>query len=166
MKAIFLKPILGLNLLLLFVFSAFHSQATEIEILSYAEFEKRIKSDKEGTVVYNFWATWCKPCVEELPFFDSIAAKYKNEKLKVLLVSIDFESALNKRVLPFIANKNVQSEVLIFDDPAQHKWIPKIDKNWSGAIPATYIYKGKRSAFYEKSFTQQELENVVKPFIN
>lgn len=125
-----------------------------------------LQKNNDTTYVINFWATWCKPCVEELPFFDSIAAKYQNDKLKVLLVSIDFESAIEKRVLPFIKTKNVQSEVVIFDDAAQHKWIPKIDKNWSGAIPATYIYQGKKTAFYEKQFTQAELDNVVKPFLN
>lgn len=135
--------------------------AKEIEILSYQEFENRIKSDEEGTVVYNFWATWCKPCVEELPYFEKLNAE--NEDVRVVFVSLDFKSQYKRKLVPFVAEHNLQAEVLLLDAPDYNAWLGKISKKWSGAIPATLIVdnKNKRWDFYEKSFTYEELTEAI-----
>jgi thiol-disulfide isomerase/thioredoxin len=52
-------------------------------------FFKRISST-DTIYVVNFWATWCKPCVEELPIFDSLNLEVKGQAIKVLLVNLDF----------------------------------------------------------------------------
>jgi len=150
----------------LFAFLGAKPPEKELKVYTkFADFKPLLEKDNDTTYVINFWATWCKPCVEELPFFDSLASQYSNQKVKVLLVSIDFDNMVESRVKPFIESKKVKSQVVVFDDAKQHIWIPQIDKNWSGAIPATYIYRGKKSAFYEKEFTYTELENALKPFI-
>lgn len=131
----------------------------------YEDFSHLLHKNNDTTYVVNFWATWCKPCIEELPYFDQLAEAYKNEKVKVLLVSMDFTDQVKGRLKPFIKKKKVQSEVVVFDAPKPNEWIPKIDEKWSGAIPATYIYRGKEHMFYERSFDYESLESVVKPFI-
>lgn len=143
-----------------------NSAVKKVEVYTqFKDFEKYLHLSGDTTYVINFWATWCKPCVEELPFFDSLAVDMKDEKVRVILVSIDFTTYLNKRVKPFIAKNNVQSQVVVFDDADQNTWIPKISKEWTGSIPATYIYKGKKSAFYEQQFFYDELIEVVEPFL-
>ena len=79
-------------------------------------------------------------------------------------MSIDFPKMAETKLLPFIKTHNLKSEVLLLNDPDANNWINKVDSTWSGAIPATLIYKGNKRRFYEKSFSFDELENEVKQF--
>ncbi|UCE93585.1 MAG: redoxin domain-containing protein [Flavobacteriaceae bacterium] len=136
----------------------------EIEIYNYDELEKVLKSEEDMLLVVNFWATWCKPCIEELPYFEAIQKKHKSS-VKVILVSLDFPNKLDSQLKPFLNKKQIESQVILLDDPYENEWIPKVDTTWSGAIPATLlIYKGEK-AFYERSFTQEELEYELSEFI-
>jgi thiol-disulfide isomerase/thioredoxin len=123
-----------------------------------------LSQKNDTTYVVNFWATWCVPCVEELPNFEKLNEKYKGAKVKVILVSLDMPKQAESRLLPFIEKRKLQSKVILMRDPDQNTWLPKVDPNWSGAIPATVIYnKGKRK-FYEQSFTFEQLENELNNF--
>ena len=124
-------------------------------------------NQKDDTVyVVNFWATWCAPCIKELPSFEEIGKKYKDQKVKVILVSLDFPKKVESNLIPFIERKKLVSEVIHLDDPDANSWIEKIDKNWSGAIPATIIYRNDSKAFYEQSFTYEELETELLKMLN
>ena len=136
-----------------------------IEVYNYEQLENYLQSGQNQTYVVNFWATWCKPCIKELPYFEEIQVKYQGD-IKVILVSLDFPSKLESQLIPFVADKNVQSQVILLDDPHENEWIPKVDTTWSGAIPATLIMKGDKRIFYERSFTKKELENEILKFKN
>ena len=116
--------------------------------------------------VINFWATWCKPCVEELPAFEKLNKQYQNNSVKVILVSLDFPNEIENRVIPFIKKNNLTSNVVAMIDPDQNTWIPKVSEKWTGAIPATLIYSKNKREFYEQSFTYELLENELKKFKN
>ncbi len=135
----------------------------EIEQLNYQSLKPILYKNDNKTYVVNFWATWCKPCVEELPFFEKIN-KIKN--VKVILVSLDFPDQIESRLVPFIKEKNIQSKVVMMIDPDQNSWIPKINKEWTGAIPATLIYNSNKRKFYEQSFSYEQLQKEVTKFIN
>lgn len=123
-----------------------------------------LKQKNDTTYVVNFWATWCVPCVEELPHFEELNAKYKKDKVKVMLVSLDMFKMVETRLLPFIKEKQLKSDVVYLRDPDQNTWLPKVDSTWSGALPATLIYNKDRRKFYEQSFTYAELEKEVSNF--
>ena len=118
---------------------------------------QRIQHGKDTTYVINFWATWCAPCVEELPFFDRLAAQYKSQKLKILLISVDFKSKLNTSVVPFVKKNALKSQVFVLNEQDQQAYIDRIDPTWSGALPATLIIKNQTRKFFEKEFTYSEL---------
>lgn len=122
---------------------------------------------KEGnkTYVINFWATWCKPCVEELPYFERIFTEQKGNNVEVILVSLDMPKMWESNLVPFIKKKDLKSKVIILDDPKQNTWIPKVDADWSGGIPATLIYNKNKRTFYEQSFTYEELKTNLNEFI-
>ncbi len=124
-------------------------------------------NQKDDTVyVINFWATWCAPCIKELPYFEEIGKNYKDKNVKVILVSLDFPKKVESSLIPFIEKKKLVSQVLHLDDPDANSWIEKVNKNWSGAIPATIIYKNEDVSFYEQSFTYEELEKELLKTIN
>ncbi len=145
-------------------FSGINLVAQNVPILKITDLEKRIKNDSDTTYIVNFWATWCAPCVKEIPDFDSIAKTYKNEKIKVLLVTMDFKEELKNKVLPFIVAKKIYSEVLLLDEINGNYFIPKISDAWSGALPATLIINQKRkfNHFFEKKLTYEFLKSEIE----
>ena len=138
----------------------------DLEIYDYAGFEKFLKKRDGKVHVINFWATWCAPCIKELPFFEKLNTEYGDKNVDVLLVSLDFPHLYELKLKPFIKKKNLQSKVIALDDVDMNTWIPKIDETWSGSLPATIIYKNDERKFFEQSFTFEELETEVKNFLN
>ncbi len=138
------------------------SSAQEIQVLDFSEFEPYIQQRDGKVHVVNFWATWCKPCVEELPAFEQLNEEYKDKNVEVLLVSLDMADMVGGRLVPFLQRNNIESEVVLLDDPAASKWIDKVSPTWSGAIPATLIYSDDKRLFYERSFTYGALKHVVE----
>jgi thiol-disulfide isomerase/thioredoxin len=152
--------------ILLFAFQFAYSQSVSIK--TFKEFQPILSPTSDTVYVINFWATWCKPCVEELPLFEELSEQYKNEKLKVILVSLDFKSQFSKKLLPFVKQNKVKSEVILLDAPDYNSWIPIVNKNWSGSIPATIILHQLTSThiFFEKELSNfKELENYILPII-
>jgi thiol-disulfide isomerase/thioredoxin len=137
----------------------------EIEVYNFEELERFLDQEKDKTLVVNFWATWCKPCIKELPYFEAAQTKY-NDDIRVILVSLDFPEKLESQLIPFVNKNAIQSQVVLLDDPYENEWIPKVDSTWSGAIPATLIINSTKRIFYEKSFTQEELEDEILKFKN
>lgn len=137
---------------------------TEIEVYNFDQLEALLSVETDKILVVNFWATWCKPCIKELPYFEALQENHQ-EQLKVILVSLDFPDKLEKQLKPFIVKNKLQSQVILLDDPYENEWIPKVDSTWSGAIPATLIIDNKKKSFYERSFTKEELENELIKFI-
>ncbi len=142
------------------------SEAITLEVYDYNGLKPLINKKDDKVHVVNFWATWCAPCVKELPYFEAIKEDYKDDNVEVLLVSLDFPRNYDSKLKPFIKNRNIKSKVVAFDDVDQNTWIPAIDKNWTGALPATIIYNSTKRQFYEQSFTKEELETELKQFLN
>jgi thiol-disulfide isomerase/thioredoxin len=137
----------------------------DIPTVNYEGLEPIFTKNDDKTYVINFWATWCLPCVKELPYFERINQGYKDKNVEVILVSLDFPTQKEKRLISFINKKKLQSKVIHFDDVNEQVWIQKIDKSWTGAIPATIIYNKEKRKFYEQSFTEEELLKELKSFI-
>ena len=142
------------------------SEDISLDIYDYDGLAPLINKSDDKIHVVNFWATWCAPCVKELPYFEKLKAEYNDKDVEMLLVSLDFPRQYNKKLKPFLKKHQLKSKVVCLDDVDQNRWIPAIDSSWSGAIPATIIYKGGHRKFFEKSFTYEELENELKQFIN
>ncbi len=142
----------------------YEAGAIKVNAYDFDKLEYFLNRKNDTTYVVNFWATWCVPCIQELPHFERLNAEYKDEKVKVLLVSLDMHKMVESKLIPFIKEKNLQSDVVLLRDPDANSWIGKVDKSWSGAIPATVIYRKDKRKFYEKSFTYAELEKEVNNF--
>lgn len=133
-----------------------------LEVYDFDHFKPFLSQEDDRIHVINFWATWCIPCVEELPYFEELTAAYPD--IDVTLVSLDFPGMIESNLIPFIKENELKSDVIMLDEPNGNKWIPQIDLDWSGAIPATIIYRGEKRAFYEQSFNFEELEQAVQVF--
>ena len=134
----------------------------EVKKIKITDLEKIIAESKTPLVI-NFWATFCKPCMEEIPHFQKLGKKYEKKGVKLLLVSLDMKDAYPGQVNTFIKNKKITVPVVWLDESDADYFCPKIDKAWSGAIPATLFINKKNS--YRK-FTQEPLseEQLAKEF--
>lgn len=138
-----------------------YSVNAQVKLLKLDDLDKRIANGKDTTYVINFWATWCSPCVAELPNFEKLRLSNLKKPVKVLLVSLDFKSKLQKEVIPFVQRNKINADVFLLNEPDQQAYIERIDKKWSGAIPATLFVNKRTRHFYEKEFTEKELENTL-----
>lgn len=144
--------------------SVIEKSGKRVEIYDFEAFKAFLQPPNDSLYVINFWATWCAPCVAELPHFEQLQQKYKDQATKVILVSLDFMNQIESKLIPFLNNKKLQSEVLVLDQKDVNKWLSNIDPHWSGALPATLICRGNKKRFYEQSFNYAELEAAIKSF--
>ncbi len=148
-------------LMSLFISGTSHAQNT-VEVMTLEEFQPVLQQNNDTVYIVNFWATWCKPCVAEMPYFEQLHAKYKEQKVRVILVSLDVYRQLETKLIPFIEKNKIQSRVLMLNEKDPNKYIDKIEPSWSGAIPATIFYKGKKREFVEDHFEDlASLETIV-----
>ncbi len=154
------------NFLIFFILAFTQNVLAQMTVYEkFDAFEKAILKEDDNTYVINFWATWCAPCIKELPYFEQLHKD--NPKVKVILVSLDSRKDLEKKLIPFVAKKQLTAEVILLSDKDYNAWLDKIDDSWSGAIPATLIISGKRKLFAEREFENfTELNNYVNAFIN
>lgn len=136
-----------------------------IPVMNFDQLQPLLQKENDSIYVINFWATWCGPCVKEIPYFEQLRKNYQDKKLKILMISLDMPNQLDSRVIPYIKKQGMQNPVILLDDPKFNDWIPLVDKQWTGAIPATLIYGNGFRKFYPGELTYEELESIVKPLL-
>ena len=142
--------------------AAHFANGQNAQLVKLENLQAEIARPSDQILVYNFWATWCAPCVKELPLFEKLNQDDKN--VRVTLVSMDIDLDPNpEMVYKFIDRKKIQSRVLILDAVDPNSWINKIDKNWSGALPATLIINTKTGTrrFVNTAMKVGELEKLI-----
>ncbi|MEO7989031.1 MAG: TlpA disulfide reductase family protein [Chryseolinea sp.] len=151
-----------LLLIILLSLSIHEARAQQIRVIKLPELQEIIHSGSASIQVINFWATWCAPCVKELPLFEKLNAE-NSESIKITLINLDFADKLD-RVKAFVDRKKMKADVLLLDEIDYNQWIDKVDKHWGGAIPATLVINnqnGKRK-FIERELEEGELEKLIE----
>lgn len=149
------------KILLLFLLVSFRAHGQEVSVIKFPELQKILNTKSDKIQVINFWATWCAPCIKELPLLEKLNTE-NNLNAKITLINLDYADKIDV-VNAFMARKNIRSHVLLLDEIDYNAWIDKVDKSWSGAIPATLIFNPKtgQRKFVEKELKEGELENLI-----
>lgn len=143
------------------------TSAQDIKVYpTYEEFQADIINIKDDRIhVVNFWATWCGPCVTELPYFEELNSRLDPETHQLVLVTIDWGKNLERKVKPFVKKKGLKSKIVLLDDPKTNDWIDLVDPSWSGAIPITLFLTKEKKKFYEKEYhSLDELQGDLTKF--
>ncbi len=151
---------------LLFLFSVnIHGQ--QIRRVKITDLEGIIANSKTPLLI-NMWATWCKPCVEEIPYFLEEVNKHNGEagitdSIQLLLVSLDFKEAFPKTIAKFAAKRKINTTIVWLDETNADYFCPKVDAKWSGAIPATLFINNKTGyrKFVEEQLSHEELKKEI-----
>jgi thiol-disulfide isomerase/thioredoxin len=139
------------------------ASAQQAETIKLDKLKQLIDRKSDKVVVVNFWATWCAPCIKELPLFEKISTE-KQPGVEVYLVSMDLDLDPNPdKVYRFIDRKKLQSTVLLLNEKDPNSWIDEIDSAWSGALPATLIINQKtgQRKFVGKELHEGDLEKMI-----
>ncbi|MBN1517145.1 redoxin domain-containing protein [Candidatus Sumerlaeota bacterium] len=134
----------------------------QIRIAGQEEIERMLKTHGADVLVVNFWATWCPPCIEELPYFVEAAREYEDKGVQFVGLSGDFLDQVEQKTPPFLKKQKIFYPNLALDViPA--KFIPFISEHWDGVFPATVLYdaRGRKISEYLKALTKDELRQAV-----
>ncbi len=134
----------------------------ENELTRLDKLQQLIQNEKELVQVINFWATWCAPCLKELPLFEKVHLNRKDVYVRLVSMDMDLDPDPEK-VRKFVVRKKIQSEVLILNEKNPNQWIDKLDKNWSGALPATLVVNNKtgKRKFVEGELHEGDIEKLI-----
>ncbi|MBL7758839.1 MAG: TlpA family protein disulfide reductase [Chitinophagaceae bacterium] len=135
------------------------AQAQSVRKVKITELESVIKQSQRPLVV-NFWATYCKPCVEEMPGLVKAAEQYSKDSVQLILVSLDLEEDYPDKVNGFAKRFKVKGMLYWLDEYDADYFCPRVDSAWSGAIPATLFINNKTGyrSFQERALTASQVQ--------
>jgi len=138
-----------------------------IEYIKVPELTKILNNPDNKLFVINFWATWCQPCIIELPHFEKVAKDYESTKVKFILVSLDFPSQIKSRLIPFLKKNKVTLDVAVMTDVDYNSWIDLVDPLWQGNIPATLFLNNatKKRYFHMGTADEPGLKKYINSFL-
>jgi len=131
---------------------------------SFDEIESLLNQQDGRTYVINFWATWCRPCIHELPHFERLAKETPDKALQVIMVSLDRPGDVRGKLKDFFEDRPMALPVVALTDDNFRSWVRRVDANWtSGSIPVTLIYKNGQRTFNRGQISSYaELEGLVR----
>jgi thiol-disulfide isomerase/thioredoxin len=159
--------VVSLYIVLSLIFLVSEVSGQKIEYIKVPELEKILKNPEDKLFVINLWATWCPPCVAELPAFEKTAGDFDKSKVRFLMVSLDFPSQIEKQLKPFLLKNKITLDVAVMMDVDYDSWIGKVDPQWQGNIPATLIFNNKEKIryFHSGELSETELRGLLNKFL-
>lgn len=142
-----------------FLVLTFYTNAQDIKRIKITDLEKTIRESKTPLIV-NFWATFCLPCNEEMPYFEELSKKHS---VNLLLVSLDLEKSYPTEIKNFVAKRKYSAPVEWLDESDADYFCPKVDSSWSGAIPASIFINNKKGyrKFFEGQLSKAQVEKEI-----
>jgi thiol-disulfide isomerase/thioredoxin len=149
-------------IIICFIFLAITVTAQEIKKIKVTDLEKTIKESKTPLIV-DFWATFCVPCIQEIPYIEELVKQHRKDSVKLLLVSLDLEEAYPVKIKNFVAKKKYTAPVQWLDEFNADYFCPKVDSSWSGAIPASLFINNRTGyrKFVEEQLSREKLEKEI-----
>jgi thiol-disulfide isomerase/thioredoxin len=157
MKVFFLIVVLSFSLA---------TDAQNVKAVKVTELAKTIKESKTPLIV-NFWATFCVPCIQEMPYFQEMARLYQSQNVSLLFVSLDLQEAYPTKVNAMAKKLQLSFPVVWLNETNADYFCPKIDTTWSGGMPSSLFVNNATGyhKFFEDQLSKEKLEGVIKEMI-
>jgi len=152
--------------IVLFIFVFGFLEIRSQEVVAYPDFESRYVTSDDTVYVVNFWATWCAPCVKELPAFQEAVKKYAGAKVRFYFLSLDFGTDAYLKANAYLKKRGYSFSSLLTTDENANLWIPMVSKSWSGAIPATLFIRNDLRLFHEGVMSANEISMKIDELLN
>ena len=139
------------------------ASAQKVRKAKIADIEEIIQKS-DHPVIISFWATWCLPCIHEIPYLQETTKKYQHKNVELVLVSLDFRESFPSVIESFIRKNQYEASFYWLDETNADHFCPKIDAKWDGSIPATLFVNSKTNyrKFYDRQLTPLQVEAELK----
>ena len=147
----------------LLLFTSLESFSQNAKVIHWKEMEQMLTDPSDSLTVINFWATWCKPCVAEIPHFEEARKTYKDKPVRFWYVSLDFKDD-KKKLDGFVKKRMSGAQVFLLDETDYNKWIDKVEPSWQGGIPITLILNNvkKYRKFVNSEMSAAQLNQIIQ----
>ena len=154
-------------LLLIILFFPFCSPAQEVKKIN-SEGLQRLIQESDHPLVIGFWATWCEPCLHEIPWLQEAVAKDSTGKTELILLSFDLPTSFPNKITNFIKNKGYKASFYWLEQPVPPSFFPQINTRWEGNIPSSlWINNQTRyKRFYGRQITELQALREVGELIS
>lgn len=154
----------SLGLMFLFVGAFIYGQ--DVKAVKVTELAKTI-SDSKTPLIVNFWATFCVPCIQEMPYFQEMATQYKSQNVSLLFVSLDLKEAYPTKVNAMAKKLQLTFPVVWLNETNADYFCPKIDTTWSGGMPSSLFVNNATGyhKFFEDQLSKEKLEKQIQEML-
>ena len=152
--------------IILFLFFSAGINAQVIKAIKVTDLEKTIKESKTPLIV-NFWATFCVPCIQEIPYFQELARQYQSKDVSLLFVSLDLKKAYPAEVNEMAKRLKLAFPVVWLNETNADYFCPKIDTSWTGGMPSSLFVNNATGyhKFYEEQLSREKLEKEIQAML-
>ena len=119
------------------------SDPPRVDLLNEDSLENLLKVRNDKALFLNVWATWCIPCREEFPDIVRLSREYKNRNIEFVGLSADFPDEIESKIIPFLQDQKVDFRIFVQNFKHQEDLINRLNPDWRGALPATFLYNEK-----------------------
>ena len=149
----------------IFIFTS-ESFAQNIPSYKIHQLDSLIENSNNPMII-NFWATFCVPCIEEIPYFINKTNEYHDQQVSLLLVSLDLPDYYPAKIASFARKQNFNAPLAWLNETDADLFCPQINESWSGAIPATLFINNKTGyrKFFEEQLSELMLETEIKAML-
>jgi len=150
-----------------FLLFAVFGNSQDIKSIKITDLEKTIEESKTPLIV-NFWATFCVPCLEEIPYFQEITQQHKNENVSIVFVSLDMKEAYPAKVNEIAKRLKLDYPVVWLNETNADYFCPKIDTSWTGGMPSSLFVNNVTGyhKFFERPLSKDELQKEIQVMIS
>ena len=153
--------------ILVLLFVGFNASSQTIPAWKITDLQAYIQKSTSPVIV-TFWATYCIPCLKELPYFEETVNKFKKDSVKILLVSLDMKDQYPGDINATVKKRKFISPVVWLNETDADYFCPKVDSAWSGALPSTLFINNKSGyhKFFEEEIPKEKVEKEIKAMID
>jgi len=137
--------------------------AQDIKAIKVTELARTIKESK-GPLIVNFWATFCVPCLQEIPYFQELTQQYKSQNVSLIFVSLDLKEAYPLKVNEMAKKLNLCYPVVWLNETNADYFCPKIDTSWTGGMPSSLLVNNSTGyhKFFEDQLSKEKLDKEIQ----
>jgi thiol-disulfide isomerase/thioredoxin len=151
---------------ILLLATGMNCSAQTIRKIKITDLEQTI-AQSDHPLIVNFWATFCVPCVKEIPYFQSTVARYQEEQVELILVSLDLPDYYPAKIASFAQGRGFTARIVWLDETNADYFCPRVDPKWSGGIPSALFINNKTHyrRFFDRQLTEPQVEFEIKKMI-
>lgn len=137
-----------------------------VQKIKITDLEKTI-AESDHPLIVNFWATFCVPCVKEIPYFQQTVARYQQQQVELILVSLDLPDYYPAKIASFVQGRGFTSRIVWLDETNADYFCPRVDPRWTGGIPSSLFINNKTHyrRFFDRQLTEPQVEVEIKKML-